>query len=112
MRSTARARRLAGLSVLALASSACSTFLGPLPQKEARPLALRSQIRASDGTLLATLFEENRVQLRIANLHNGPLTLAEARLAARVDAIIAELRPDTFAYRPCAATRVAYDRRR
>ncbi|MFY9588260.1 MAG: PBP1A family penicillin-binding protein [Actinomycetota bacterium] len=63
MRSIARARRLAGFSLLALAATGCSTLLGPLPQKEARPLSLRSQIRASDGTLLATLFEENRVQL-------------------------------------------------
>lgn len=63
MRSFARARRLAVVSVLALAASGCSTLLGPLPQKEARPLSLRSQIRASDGTLLSTLFEENRVQL-------------------------------------------------
>jgi len=63
MRSIARARRLAGVSVLALAATGCSTLLGPLPEKEARPLSLRSQIRAADGTLLATLFEENRVQL-------------------------------------------------
>jgi pterin-4a-carbinolamine dehydratase len=55
----------------------------------------------------AICIEENRVQLRIANLHDGPLTFAEARLAAKVDAIIAELRPDAFAYRPCAATHVA-----
>jgi penicillin-binding protein 1A len=45
---------------LALAGTGCSALLGPLPEQEAAPLALRSQIRASDGTLLATLFEENR----------------------------------------------------
>jgi penicillin-binding protein 1A len=53
-------RRFAAPVVLVLAATGCSTFLGPLPEQEARPLALRSQIRASDGTLLATLFEENR----------------------------------------------------
>ena len=54
-----RARPLATLA-LALVASACSAFFAPLPEEEAKPLALRSQIRASDGTLLATLFEENR----------------------------------------------------
>ncbi|MGZ6697734.1 MAG: 4a-hydroxytetrahydrobiopterin dehydratase [Solirubrobacteraceae bacterium] len=44
------------------------------------------------------ILEFNRVRLRIANLHHGPLTLAEARLAAKVDAIIAELRPDAIAH--------------
>jgi pterin-4a-carbinolamine dehydratase len=39
----------------------------------------------------------NRVRLRVANLHHGSPTLAEARLAAKVDAIIAELRPDAVA---------------
>src|SRR2546426_11092010 len=58
-----RARLLACGSALALASTACSALLGPLPQKESRPLPLRSQIRTSDGTLLATLFEENRIQV-------------------------------------------------
>jgi penicillin-binding protein 1A len=46
---------------LALTTTACSTLFAPIPTEEARPLALRSQVRASDGTLLATLFEENRV---------------------------------------------------
>jgi penicillin-binding protein 1A len=54
---------VAAATALALAATSCATFLGPLPTKEARPLQLRSQIRASDGTLLATLFEENRVQV-------------------------------------------------
>jgi penicillin-binding protein 1A len=59
----ARGRMLLSAVVLALASTACSTLLGPLPEKESRPLPLRSQIRTSDGTLLATLFEENRIQV-------------------------------------------------
>jgi penicillin-binding protein 1A len=54
---------LAPAFALALVATACSSILGPLPEKEARPLALRSQIRAADGTLLATLYEENRVQV-------------------------------------------------
>ena len=62
-RSRFRLRAIAAGSALALAGTACSTLLDPLPEKEARPLALRSQIRASDGTLLATLFEENRMQV-------------------------------------------------
>ena len=62
-----RVRTLAAVAVLAL-STGCSTLLGPLPTKEARPLPLRSQIRASDGSLLATLFEENRVQLTAAEI--------------------------------------------
>jgi penicillin-binding protein 1A len=63
-----RVRALAATAVLALVSSSCSTLLGPLPTKEARPLPLRSQIRASDGSLLATLFEENRVQVTAAEI--------------------------------------------
>ena len=47
----------------ALLATGCSTLFGPLPTQEARPLALRPQIRASDGTVLATLFEENRVSV-------------------------------------------------
>ena len=56
------ARVAAGLA-LAVAGTACGSLFGPLPTKEAAPLELRSQIRTADGTLLATLFEENRVQL-------------------------------------------------
>jgi 1A family penicillin-binding protein len=63
-----RARMLAGACALGLAATGCSALLGPLPSKEARPLALRSQIRASDGSLLATLFQENRVQLTGAEI--------------------------------------------
>jgi penicillin-binding protein 1A len=63
-----RAWTLAVTSMLALGSTACSTLLGPLPTKESRPLPLRSQIRASDGSLLATLFEENRVQVSSAEI--------------------------------------------
>jgi len=58
-----RATVLAAALALALTGTACGSFLGPLPTKEARPLALRSQIRAADGSLLATLFEEDRVQV-------------------------------------------------
>src|SRR5688500_6821610 len=83
MSSIARARRLAGVSLLALAATGCSTLLGPLPEKEARPLALRSQIRAGDGTLLATLFEENRVQLAAAEIpaivKNAVIAVEDAR---------------------------------
>jgi 1A family penicillin-binding protein len=64
----ARGRLLACLAALAAATTACSTLLGPLPQKESRPLPLRSQIRTSDGTLLATLFEENRIQVSASEI--------------------------------------------
>jgi penicillin-binding protein 1A len=63
-----RPRALALIVTLALVSPGCSTLLGPLPTKEARPLPLRSQIRAADGSLLATLFEENRVQVSSAEI--------------------------------------------
>jgi penicillin-binding protein 1A len=55
--------RIGSPLILALTVSGCSVLLAPLPSKEAHPLALRSQIRASDGTLLATLFEENRFSI-------------------------------------------------
>ena len=64
----ASARRVAALCAVALATAGCSALFGPLPQEEARPLALRSQIRASDGTLLATLFEENRTPITAAEI--------------------------------------------
>lgn len=35
----------------------------------------------------------NRVRLTIANLHHAPLTKAELRLAAKVDAILGEHNP-------------------
>ena len=60
--------QFAAWGALALAGTACSTLLAPLPEKEARPLPLRSQIRSSDGGLLATLFEENRVQVSSAEI--------------------------------------------
>jgi 1A family penicillin-binding protein len=63
MRPRVRVPAIAAATVVALTATSCATFFGPLPEKEARPLALRSQIRASDGTLLATLFEENRMQV-------------------------------------------------
>ena len=63
MRTRVRVSAVGAATALALTATSCATFLGPLPTKEARPLPLRSQIRASDGTLLATLFEENRVQV-------------------------------------------------
>ena len=37
--------------------------------------------------------EFNRVRLTIANLHHAPLTEAELRLAAKVDAIVDEHHP-------------------
>ena len=73
-----QAVRFATVSGLAFTLAACGAFLGPLPTKEARPLALRSQIRASDGTLLATLFEENRVQLSSSQI---PRVLKDAVVA-------------------------------
>jgi 1A family penicillin-binding protein len=63
-----RGRTLVCAGALALTATACSTLLGPLPQKESRPLPLRSQIRTSDGTLLATLFEENRIQVATSEI--------------------------------------------
>jgi pterin-4a-carbinolamine dehydratase len=41
------------------------------------------------------IFEFNRVRLSIANLHHPGLTLAETRLAAKVDAIVDEHHPDS-----------------
>jgi 4a-hydroxytetrahydrobiopterin dehydratase len=43
------------------------------------------------------ILDFNRVRLTIANLHHAPLTLAEVRLAAKVDTIIAEHQPDVIA---------------
>jgi 4a-hydroxytetrahydrobiopterin dehydratase len=40
--------------------------------------------------------EFNRVRLTIANLHHGPLTQAELRLAAKVDAIVADPRAEVI----------------
>ena len=76
-------RRLAAPVVLAFAATGCSVFLAPLPEQEARPLALRSQIRASDGTLLATLFEENRTPIAEGEipevLKNAVVAVEDAR---------------------------------
>ncbi|HJR19023.1 MAG TPA: PBP1A family penicillin-binding protein [Actinomycetota bacterium] len=60
-------RRLS-LVALVLAGTGCSALFGPLPDQEAKPLALRSQIRSSDGTLLATLFEENRTPVAASDI--------------------------------------------
>jgi penicillin-binding protein 1A len=67
-RAHGRGRVLACAGALALATTGCSVLLGPLPLKETRPLPLRSQIRTTDGALLATLFEENRIQVSTAEI--------------------------------------------
>jgi 4a-hydroxytetrahydrobiopterin dehydratase len=41
--------------------------------------------------------EYNRVRLTIANLHHAPLTQAERRLAAKVDAIVDDPRAQVIA---------------
>jgi 4a-hydroxytetrahydrobiopterin dehydratase len=41
--------------------------------------------------------EFNRVRLTIANLHHAPLTQAELRLAAKVDAIVDDPRAEVMA---------------
>jgi penicillin-binding protein 1A len=76
-------RRCAALLILLPATTGCSALFGPLPEQEARPLALRSQIRASDGTLLATLFEENRTQVAASEIpqvaKNAVVAVEDAR---------------------------------
>lgn len=42
--------------------------------------------------------EYNRVRLTVANLHHAGLTLAEVRLAAKVDAIVDERHPDAISH--------------
>lgn len=72
-----RRRPVATLAALVLAGSACS--LAPVDLDAERRLPLRSTIVASDGTLLARLFEENRVLIELDEM---PETLTDAVLAA------------------------------
>ncbi|HVF53435.1 MAG TPA: PBP1A family penicillin-binding protein [Actinomycetota bacterium] len=65
------------LAAFALFASACS--LSPIDLEERRPLALRSTIRAADGSLLARLFIENRALVSIDQI---PFHLQRAVLAA------------------------------
>ena len=51
--------------------------------EEAVDYKRRPEIRVSD----------NRVQIVVANLHHAGVTLAEIRLAGKVDAVLAEHRP-------------------
>jgi penicillin-binding protein 1A len=62
---------------LSLAAGACS--LSPIDLSKERPLALRTTITASDGTLLAQLFRENR---ELAALDEMSPRLVDAVLAA------------------------------
>lgn len=41
------------------------------------------------------ILELNRVRLQIANRHHAGITLAELRLAAKVDAVVDQYQPDT-----------------
>ncbi|HEX2051967.1 MAG TPA: transglycosylase domain-containing protein [Actinomycetota bacterium] len=72
-----RGRGAALVAALALVASACS--LRPVDLDAERPLALRSTITASDGTVLARLYRENR---SLASLRRMPQTVVDAVLAA------------------------------
>ena len=63
--------------VVALIASACS--LAPVDLQDERPLAVRSTITASDGTLLARLFRQNRA---LVDADEIPSVLEDAVLAA------------------------------
>jgi penicillin-binding protein 1A len=71
------ARFFAGLLAAAAAGSACD--LAPIELRAQRPLPLRSTIHASDGTLLARLYKQNRV---LAPIEAIPDSLVDAVLAA------------------------------
>lgn len=74
-----RGKRPAVLAlVAALAASSCS--FAPIDLKNERPLAVRSTIVASDGSLLARLFRQNRVLLDAED--DIPSVLQDAVLAA------------------------------
>ena len=72
-----RRRPAAVILALALAGSACS--LAPVDLESERRLPLRSTILASDGSLLARLFKENRVYLELEEM---PPAITDAVLAA------------------------------
>jgi penicillin-binding protein 1A len=75
------ALRLRRPAVLVLASllvlSACS--LAPIDLRNERPLALRSTIRAADGSLLARLYRQNRAYIAFDRI---PETMVDAVIAA------------------------------
>ena len=72
------ARRLAAAMLACLvAGSACS--LPPVDLKDERPLALRTTIRAADGTMLARFFKQNRA---LVPLNRVPDSLVSSVLAA------------------------------
>jgi penicillin-binding protein 1A len=67
---------VAGLIAVVLAAG-CS--LRPIDLKDERPLALRSTITASDGTILARLYRQNRA---LASLEDVPQSVVDAVIAA------------------------------
>jgi 4a-hydroxytetrahydrobiopterin dehydratase len=52
------------------------------------------------------ILEFNHVRLTIENLHHAGITLAEQRLAAKVDAIVDEHHPDAISHTPGPARRL------
>ena len=71
------ARVMAAVAVIGLALSGCS--LRPVDLDSARPLALRSTVRASDGSVLTRFYKENRT---LVELDDVPRVLIDAVLAA------------------------------
>jgi penicillin-binding protein 1A len=72
------ARRLAAaMLALSVAGGACS--LPPVDLAQERPLALRTTIRAADGTILARFFRQNRA---LVPLERVPRSLVNSVLAA------------------------------
>ncbi|MGH2697751.1 MAG: transglycosylase domain-containing protein, partial [Actinomycetota bacterium] len=77
-RATVRLRRPAVLALVAtLVLGACS--LEPLDLRDERPLALRSTIRAADGSLLARLYRQNRAYIAYKRV---PRTMVDAVISA------------------------------
>ena len=72
-----RGRLVGALAAAWLAASGCS--LPPVDLVEQRPLALRTTIRAADGTKLARLFKQNRA---LVPLDQVPVAMRAAVLAA------------------------------
>ena len=70
-------RIVAGAAAAALVGSGCS--LAPVDLAGEKPLPLRSTIKASDGSLLARLYRENRQRVDLAQI---PPVVVDAVLAA------------------------------
>ena len=70
-------RRIAALTAVLVVAAACS--MPPVDLEGAKPLALRTSIRAGDGTLLARVYRQNRALVPIERI---PQTLRDAVLAA------------------------------